>query len=174
MLPGALTARAEKIREHSLRQKLYGEKEAITSSIGPFLSKRIQEQPENSTQNTKWSVEDQALINKITLYISERTVTKNDKFYADLLQEIALGPDSPRAQTRELQNGLIMMLFLINQTATTLKVTDHCVTTTDIAWSAREQSLINWLGEASNRCPWADFVCLHAPQCNALRSSMHN
>ncbi len=59
----------------------------------------------------EWSEEEQALINFIQHYISERTVSRF--VYEDLVNEISLGPNSLRAKTGELQNGLRLMKRLI-------------------------------------------------------------
>lgn len=59
----------------------------------------------------EWSEEEQALINFIQHYINERTV--GGFVYEDLVNEISLSSNSPRAKTGELQNGLRLMKKLI-------------------------------------------------------------
>lgn len=62
----------------------------------------------------EWSAEDKALLSWVTQYISERTVTRHAyKMFED---EIALGPDSPRARTGELQAGFRLMKQLAEGT----------------------------------------------------------
>lgn len=63
----------------------------------------------------QWNKEERDLIMWALNYINARTQTRNEKFYMDLIDEIALGPDSPRAQSGELQNGLILMKALVEQ-----------------------------------------------------------
>lgn len=59
----------------------------------------------------QWSKEDQDLINWVLAYINTMTTTRDA--YKIFEQEIALGPNSPRAITRELQNGFKLMKSLI-------------------------------------------------------------
>lgn len=66
----------------------------------------------------QWSLEEKELIMWVLSYINGRTKTRNEKFYLDLLDEIALGPCSPRALTGELQNELQLMKFLVEQNNT--------------------------------------------------------
>ena len=135
------------------------------------LSKPLQLQPESSMRNQEWSVDDRALIDKITLYIEGLTKTRNEKFYTDLLDEIALGPGSPRALTRELQNGLQLMLFLINQETATIKAPEPQAQVatirlaTNTEWSARIQAIIVWFRLNKETLPLDQF-CLDA--CTAV------
>ena len=62
-----------------------------------------------------WTAEESELIMWTLNYINTRTATRNYKFYIDLIDEISLGPDSPRAQSGELQNGLLLMKTLVEQ-----------------------------------------------------------
>lgn len=62
-----------------------------------------------------WTTEESELIMWALNYINARTTTRNYNFYIDLVDEIALGPDSPRAQSGELQNGLMLMKALVEQ-----------------------------------------------------------
>ena len=62
-----------------------------------------------------WTTEERELIMWILNYINGRTITRNDKFYTALVDEITLGPDSPRARSSELQDGLRLMKTLIKQ-----------------------------------------------------------
>lgn len=61
----------------------------------------------------KWTIEEQDLIDKFYAYLATLTVTRNESFYVNLAKEIELGPDSARAKTGELQEGLRLMLYLI-------------------------------------------------------------
>lgn len=61
--------------------------------------------------NPVWSEEEQDLISFILHYISERTA--NRFIYENLVNEISLGPNSPRAKTGELLAGLRLMRRLI-------------------------------------------------------------
>jgi hypothetical protein len=63
----------------------------------------------------QWNNAEKVLIMWVLDYISTRTQTRNDKFYMDLVDEIALGPDSPRARSGELQNGLMLMKALVEK-----------------------------------------------------------
>ena len=63
----------------------------------------------------RWNKEERDLIMWTLNYINARTQTRNEKFYMDLIDEIALGPDSTRARSGELQNGLILMKALVEQ-----------------------------------------------------------
>jgi len=60
-----------------------------------------------------WNDEERILIKWVLDYLNDRTITRDDKFYSDLLEEIKLGADSPRARTGELQNGLRLMKYLV-------------------------------------------------------------
>ncbi len=160
-----LEERASAIRHKRLEQAI----EMPRGTTSHLLSKPLQLQPESSTRNQEWSVGDRALIDKITLYIEGLTKTRNEKFYTDLLDEIALGPGSPRALTRELQNGLQMMLFLINQETTAVKTpesqeqdaTIFPATATNMEWSARIQAIIDWFRLNKETLP-VDQFCLDA------------
>ena len=55
----------------------------------------------------EWSQTDKQLVDWCLNYIGKMTTGK--AFYAAFEQEILLGPDSPRARTRELQEGLKLM-----------------------------------------------------------------
>jgi len=63
----------------------------------------------------QWTTEESELIMWALNYINARTQTRNEKFYLDLIDEIALGPDSPRAQSGDLQNGLMLMKALVEE-----------------------------------------------------------
>lgn len=63
----------------------------------------------------QWTTEESELIMWALNYINARTQTRNEKFYMDLIDEIALGPDSPRAQSGDLQNGLMLMKALVEE-----------------------------------------------------------
>ena len=63
----------------------------------------------------QWTTEESELIMWTLNYINARTQTRNERFYMDLVDEIALGPDSPRAQSGELKNGLMLMKALVEQ-----------------------------------------------------------
>lgn len=63
----------------------------------------------------QWNKDEKALIMWTLNYINARTQTRNEKFYMDLVAEIALGPDSPRAQSGELQNGLMLIKTLVEE-----------------------------------------------------------
>ncbi len=56
---------------------------------------------------TEWSPNDKQLVEWALDYIGK--MTKGRQFYEPFVQEILLGPDSPRARTRELQDGLRLM-----------------------------------------------------------------
>jgi len=62
-----------------------------------------------------WNEYEKVLIMWTLNYINARTQTRNERFYMDLVDEIALGPDSPHAQSGELQNGLMLMKALVEQ-----------------------------------------------------------
>jgi len=73
---------------------------------------------DESTQvfiNSQWPEEEQPLIRAAREYISSRKGIYSDLFFLNLLEEIAKGPNSPRAKTGELQNGLRLMLYLIKE-----------------------------------------------------------
>lgn len=59
----------------------------------------------------EWSAEEKELLDWIAHFISERTVTRYA--YKIFEQEIALGPDSSRARSGELQTGLRLMKYLV-------------------------------------------------------------
>ena len=107
------------------------------------------------------------------MYIEGLTKTRNEKFYTDLLDEIALGSGSPRALTRELQYGLSMMLFLINQSTTNTSlaaVNDiSAVATPTDAWSEQEQALVDWFIKNGETLPQWQFylnkcMCVTEPK----------
>lgn len=181
MLTGPLAARAEKIREQKLLEKLQMQHQQASQPQGnadlslsePFFNKDNRTRAEASAHNQQWSADDQVLIYKVTAYINGLTKTRNDKFYIDLLQEIELGPNSPRALTRELQNGLSTMLFLINQsTANTSSASINdivAVATPTDAWSEHEQALIDWFIKNKETLPQGQFylnkyMCVTSPK----------
>lgn len=54
-----------------------------------------------------WSAEDQILIDWIFTHINQPKINRSS--YATLIQELLLGSNSPRAKTRELQEGIQLM-----------------------------------------------------------------
>jgi len=104
-----------------------------------------------SAHNQEWSAEYQVLICKITSHIDSLSTTRHDQFYTDLLDEIALGPNGPRALSGELKKMLTVMSILIdqgkanNKTAlhTHIKIVD-AVLPQQVSWNPRETKLIEW------------------------------
>lgn len=111
-------------------KELYPHAIAYPTSIGKDIGEAIQQgfdirswiltaienknpasQTEIVTTIQKWSAEDQVLIDWVHKYVIERTVTRCA--YDSFLTEMYLGPNSPRAVTRELQNGLKLMKQLV-------------------------------------------------------------
>jgi len=85
------------------------EQVTIVNSIIPKAAE--QEKTHTPIAQESWNKEDQELINWVLAYINSRTVTRDA--YKKFEQEIALGPNSPRAKTRELQEGFLLMKRLI-------------------------------------------------------------
>ncbi len=61
---------------------------------------------------SKWAGEDKALTDWILQYIEKMS---SNKFYINLANEIAQGPNSPRAKTGELQRGLRLMKSMLEE-----------------------------------------------------------
>lgn len=58
-----------------------------------------------------WSDRDKEII----LWFLDYAKNHDDEFYDSLVCEISLGPDSTRACTRELQEGLLLMKALVER-----------------------------------------------------------
>ncbi len=161
-------AEKEKAFHESLRQPPRQLKRRLPQ-VGLSLSKpslRRQQQPDSSEHNQQWSSEDQALICKVKAYINNLGSTHNEPFYVKLLDEIARGPESPRAAAGELQKGLKLMMFLVNQAETSVETAPEkhsesvsCKWAPKTAWDAREQDLIDWYHLNRKTLPLGQF-CL--------------
>lgn len=62
-----------------------------------------------------WFASELELIQWFKHYATNRSTTKNEKFYKDLIYEIDLGPKSERAVSGELQKGLALIKFLVDE-----------------------------------------------------------
>lgn len=67
----------------------------------------------------RWSQDEKELIMWFLKYVDERTITRS--YYNKWVDEIALGPDSPRAISGELINGLKFMKKLIEEETKQIK-----------------------------------------------------
>ena len=114
-------------------QSLYPHARAYSTPIGKDIGEAIQhglklrqwlidtlpEDLQNTLRqvNLCWSKEDQCLLDWFSDYLGQRAaaVVPTRYVYASFEREIALGPDSSRAKTGELQDGLWHMKGMVEQ-----------------------------------------------------------
>jgi hypothetical protein len=101
--------RAKAAEYLSYFEDLRGEK--APSDVKDFLKVEVV-----VSKPAEWSQTDKQLVDWALNYIGKMTVGK--AFYAAFVEEILLGPDSPRARTGELQAGLKLMQRLAYQQLT--------------------------------------------------------
>ncbi len=105
----------------------------------------------NVDESPSWSQSDNELIDWTLGYINSMTHTRDA--YVPIEQEILLGPDSPRAKTGELQEGLRLMKSLVYGTyqppvervVTELKDQIVCaqIANDELAWENMKYSLVD-------------------------------
>lgn len=79
--------------------------ESAPDDVKSFLKVKVVEVVE--TKPLEWSQTDKQLVDWVLNYIEKMSMGK--QFYTHYVDEIMLGPDSPRARTGELQAGLRLM-----------------------------------------------------------------
>ncbi len=85
----------------------------MTPPVDVITLKVEEESPLVEQLPEQWSLADQQLIKWVLEYIDSMKETQ--QYYKPFLDEIALGPSSPRALTGELQEGFALMRKLVDQ-----------------------------------------------------------